>query len=436
MTDQSLLPELRAALLAAVEAGFEAQLQATEALTAIPSLRFAESPAQDFMAAQMRARGMDVDRFRLKPEDLRHLPGYSPTSGDYSNAWTVVGAHRAPVVTGRSLIINGHVDVVPTGPADMWETPPFTPRRADGWLYGRGSGDMKAGLIAGLAALDAIRAAGYMPAADVFVQSVIDEECTGLGTLSCLHRGYQADAVLIPEPLQEQLVTAQVGVTWFQVTLRGKPLHVRDTESDTNAILAAYDVVNSLRRLEKRWNALRMEDPDFAGIERAIALNIGRIEGGDWASSVPAWCRFHARIATFPGQDQARARDEIRAAVQEAAADNAFLRLNPPEVMFEGFQAEGFRLAQDASPRVAFARAHHSVTGNAPQNVATTATTDARFYALYANTPSLVFGPLAEGIHGTDERVNLASLKRVTAIVALFIADWCGVKSISGGDER
>lgn len=138
----------------------------------------------------------------------------------------MVGAHRAGRPGGKSLIMNGHIDVVPTGPLDMWSTPPFQPRRDGRWLYGRGSGDMKAGVAAMLGAFDAIRRAGFRPAADLYLQSVVEEECTGNGALACLARGYRADAALIPEPVSDGLLRAQVGVLWFQVHVRGLPVHV------------------------------------------------------------------------------------------------------------------------------------------------------------------------------------------------------------------
>lgn len=93
-------------------------------------------------------------------------------------------------------------------------------------MYGCGAGDMKAGLAANLFALDALRRLSFAPAADVHYQSVVEEECTGNGSNACLQRGYRADAALIPEPFAEDLVVAQLGVLWFQVHLKGIPVHV------------------------------------------------------------------------------------------------------------------------------------------------------------------------------------------------------------------
>jgi acetylornithine deacetylase len=155
---------------------------------------------------------------------------------------------------GRSLILQTHVDVVPTGPVDMWTHQPFDPVIEGDWLYGRGGADMKAGHDANLCCLDALRRIGMQPAATVYVQSVVEEESTGNGALMTHLRGYRADAVLILEPEEEMLVRANVGVLWFQVEVRGIPVHVREMANGANAIDAADRVIAELRRLEADWN--------------------------------------------------------------------------------------------------------------------------------------------------------------------------------------
>ena len=152
-----------------------------------------------------------MDRWAIDVEKIENHPGFSPVKVDYSNAINVVGTHQPGTIQGRSLILNGHVDVVPTGPLEMWARPPFEPSIDEGWLYGRGGADMKAGLCANVFALDALRRLGLQPAGTVHVQSVTEEECTGNGALSALVRGYRADAALIPEPEENMLVRANVG---------------------------------------------------------------------------------------------------------------------------------------------------------------------------------------------------------------------------------
>ena len=427
--------DLKTRLCDAVDAAFDREIDFLSELTAHPSTRGNEQSAQEFMARALTARGYDVDRWQIDVEEIRHLPGFSPVLGPYEDAVNVVGTRRARTGTGRSLILNGHIDVVPEGPLDMWDSPPFEPRVEGGWLYGRGGGDMKAGLAANLFALDALTACGLAPAGDVFYQSVVEEECTGNGALACLARGYAADAALIPEPFSERLVSAQLGVIWFQVHLKGLPTHVAYAGSGANAIEAAIPLIRALHEMEHRWNAAENRPGDYAHMEHALNLNIGRIEGGDWTSSVPAWAVFDVRMAIFPGQSIEAAKTEIEQVILDAARENDFLRNSLPDIVYHGFHAEGYALSQDSSARAgaaitALEQAHHAATGEALVREAITATTDARFFGLYADTPALVYGPRAEAIHGFNERVELDSIKRVTKATAMFIADWCGVEEI------
>jgi acetylornithine deacetylase len=416
-------------ILAAVEAGFDDQVKLTAELTAFPSLRGAEATAQDFMAENYRNRGLAVDRWKIEVDDIRHLPGFSPVAVSYENAFNVVGVHRPREAKGRSLILNGHIDVVPAGPLDLWSRPPFSPHVENGWLYGRGAGDMKAGLIAAMTAFDALDRLGYRPAAEVYLQSVIEEECTGNGALACLQRGYRAEAALIPEPMGDCYETAQLGVMWFQVKVRGRPTHVGHAGQGSNAIEACFPVIAGLHRLEAEWNAA--PHPIWAEHRHPVNFVVSKIEGGDWTSSVPSWCTFDMRISFYPGQSLESVRQAVEDAVREAARGDSFLANNPPEVVYHGFQAEPYIADKTDAIRSVLAEGHQVVFGEALKGIAGTATTDARFFGLYADIPALVYGPDAEDYHGFDERVNLESLRKVTQTIALFVAEWCGLEKRS-----
>lgn len=426
--------QIETQILQAVDARFDEQMQFLLALSAYPSTRGNEQVAQNFMASALTERGYAVDKWEIDVNDIAHLPGFSPVAGNYEEAVNVVGTRRSNG-TGKSLILNGHIDVVPVGPTDMWDTPPFEPHMDGGWMYGRGVGDMKAGLTTNLYALDALRDLGFAPAGDVYYQSVVEEECTGNGALACLQRGYKADAALIPEPFAEDLVTAQVGTLWFQVHLKGIPVHVAYAGSGSNAIEAAIPLIAALHEMEARWNLPDCRHSGFHDHNHALNLNIGKITGGDWASSVPAWCIFDVRMGLFPGQDMQEAKREIEDVLKHASQENEFLRTNQPEIVYHGFQAEGYALSDDRTSNAekaitALEDAHHNVTGKDLDKVAVTATTDARFFGLYADIPALVYGPKAEAIHGFNERVDLESVRRVTQTTALFIANWCGLEKL------
>jgi acetylornithine deacetylase len=415
-------------IMNAVDETFDRQTAVLADLVRIPSVRYREAPAQDMMARLFKEEGLGVDRWQIRIDDIKHLPGYSPKQVDYDDAWNVVGTWRPASPKGRSLILNGHIDVVPEGPHDMWTAPPFEPRIKDGWMYGRGSGDMKAGLVLNHYALIALRRLGWRPAADVYMQSVVEEECTGNGALACLQRGYRADAALIPEPSGGTMTIAQVGVMWFQVRVTGHPVHVYKADAGSNAIESAYRLIQALRELEKEWNARKVNDRHFHDHHHPVNFNVGRIAGGDWASSVPAWCTFDMRAGVLPSQTLAEARREIEDCVRRAAANDPFLGNAPPSVTWEGFQAEPFVLKNHEQVRAVLAEAHQTVFGEALQDRTATGTADNRFFGLYAGTPALVYGPQSDDVHGFDERVNLESVRKITQSTALFIAQWCGLE--------
>lgn len=423
-------------ILKAVDDGFDAEVAFLSDLVAYPSLREHEHEAQRFIERVLAERGYVVDSWRIDVDDISDLPGFSPVHASYDNAHNVVATSKSETGMGRSLILNGHIDVVPEGPHEMWSRPPFEPWIKDNWMYGRGVGDMKSGLVAAIFALDALRSVGYRPAADVHIQSVIEEECTGNGALACLQRGYRAEAALIPEPFNEHLVMAQVGVIWLQVRIKGVPVHVLEAGAGFNAIEAVIPLIVALHVLERKWNSPERRSPLYGDVDHPLNLNVGKIRGGDWASSVPAWCDVDIRMGVFPGQDVEEATEEIEACIRDAADTMPFLKENPPEIVRNGFLAEGYALADDTSKasteaQKVLAQAHRGAAGQELKKLYATATTDARVFGLYADTPALVYGPIAERIHGLDERVDLDSVKRVTGAIALFIADWCGLEPLT-----
>lgn len=427
---QSLEPLLEDQIIKSVSEGLADQITFTQKLVRFPSVRGQEHTAQDFLYKEMKARGLTMDRWNIDLSDIESHPGFSPVDVDYSNAINVVGAHRPKNETGKSLILNGHIDVVPVGPLDMWETPPFEPRIEGDWLYGRGSGDMKAGLTANIFALDALRRIGYQPAATLYLQSVTEEECTGNGALSSLVRGYHADAAIIPEPMNNTLVRTNIGVIWFKVHVKGRPVHVADAGSGANAIDAAIYLIESLKTFEKERNAKKVEYPHFANLDKPINVNVGKISGGDWASSVPAWCTFEVRTALYPGEDATEGAKEIEDFIRSVSGKHSFLSNNPPEVEFNGFMAEGYVLEEGSAAELTLSVAHKRTFHEELVSGPSLAYLDGRVFMLYDDTPCLVYGPYSDNIHGFDERVSIKSIEKVTQTIALFIAMWCGLEKI------
>lgn len=420
----------RARIFAAVDAAFERQIATTIDFVRVPSTRGQEGPCQDMIGDLLRERGYEVDDWHIDQDDLKHLPGYGPVETDFSRARTVVGTWRPARETGRSLILQGHCDVVPAGPLDMWKHPPFSPVIEDGWLHGRGAGDMKSGTIAALFALDALKAAGLAPAGRIHFQSVIEEESTGLGALSTLQRGYRADACLIVEPTDGHVMRAQVGVIWFRLKVRGEPVHASRATTGFNAIKATFHVMQALEGLEREWNERAHSDPHFGTHPHPLNLNPGIVHGGDWASSVPAWCDLDCRIGILPDWSVAECQREIEECVARAAAAHPFLAESPPEIVWSGFLSPGYRVTGADEMEGVLAEAHGLTWGGTPEDSAFTGLTDARFYGLDYGIPALCYGATMEGAHAFNERVEVESLRKLTKSVALFVAGWCGTTSV------
>jgi acetylornithine deacetylase/succinyl-diaminopimelate desuccinylase-like protein len=238
------------------------------------------------------------------------------------------------------------------------------------------------------------------------------------------------DACFIPEPTSGKMVRSQVGVIWFRLKVRGFPVHVFEAGSGSNAITAAYHLIQALEKLEAEWNERAKSDRHFKAVTHPINFNPGIIKGGDWASSVPAWCDVDCRIAILPSWSVADCQAEILACVSTAARDHRFLSNNPPEVEWSGFLSEGYELKDSAEPEAAFGKAYTAVYGGAVEDLVFTALTDTRFYGLNYNIPSLCFGASGAAMHGFNEYVDLDSLRKSTKATALFIAEWCGVEKI------
>ncbi|WP_449281302.1 ArgE/DapE family deacylase [Leucobacter sp.] len=415
--------DLAERILAAVDAQFDEQLAATADLVASPSLRAGEEPAQDLIEGRLRDLGLEVDRWTIASPELEAHPGFGPSTVDYTAMTNVVGTYRPEQELGRSLILNGHIDVVPEGPESQWSRSPWDAEIRDGWMYGRGAGDMKAGLISNLYAFDAIRKAGLELTGRVHLQSVVEEECTGNGSLAALLRGYEADAVIISEPEEDALVRANVGVLWFTARVSGSPTHPREMANGFNAIDAAYEVIAALREIEEEWNRDRANHRYFEDLDHPINFNIGGIRGGDWPSSVPAWCELRVRVATYPGTTADEAWGEIASCVERAAAGSSFeVQLIP-----DGFYAEGYVLEPGSDAEGLLEQTHEAVFSEELTSFTTPGYLDGRVFVNYGNMPTLVYGPVSENIHGFDERVSIESVRRCTKSMALFLASWCGV---------
>ncbi|WP_316186925.1 MULTISPECIES: ArgE/DapE family deacylase [unclassified Bradyrhizobium] len=415
-------------LAAAVDANFAKQVAFLQQLVQFRSLRGEEAPVQDWLAGEFETRGYQVDRFSLEDVDLMRHPKAAPMDSIALDGSQQVVATLDGAGKGRSLILQGHIDVVPEGPTDLWNDPPYEGIVRDGWMIGRGAQDMKAGVSAMIFALDAIKAAGFVPDGRIHLETVTEEESTGNGALSTLMRGYTADACLIPEPTGHTLTRAQVGAIWFRLRVRGTPVHVAYAETGTNAILSAMHLIRAFQEHTQGINVRAKSNAWFASVKDPIKFNVGIIKGGDWASSTPAWCDLDCRLGVLPGETPAQAMAGIEQCLAKAQAADSFLSENPVELVWSGFQADPAVCEPGSAAEAALAEVHARVFEKPLDVRLSTAVNDTRYYQVDYGIPALCYGPYGIGPHAFDERVDLDSVRKTTLSIAMFVAQWCGLR--------
>lgn len=424
---RTLDPGARRAILDAADGLRDDTVRLLDRLVRHRSLLGQEQSCLAEMEEVYRSLGLAPRRVAVEPAALADHQGFSPPLIDYAGRDPVVAVHRPATGGGRSLLLQGHVDVVPEGAPDLWTTPPYEPAIRNGRMYGRGAADMKAGIAAYVSAFRALRSAGLQPAAEVQLAAVIEEECTGNGALAVMQALPTPDACLIPEPGPgyPALYVAEVGVVWAWVTVTGKPVHVRDMQAGVNAIEAAAAIAARFKPYEAEMNAGERRHPAFAGDNHPINVNLGTIEGGEWNSSVPTRARIGLRVGVMPGYSCRQVARDIEQLVAEAVAGLNGARAT---VEFKGFMADGCTFPADQPIAQLVERLHDEQTGTSLRHYAATGLTDARFYRLYQDTQATCYGPDSDNIHGIDESVGLDSLHQVTRVLALTIAEWCGVE--------
>ena len=394
-------------------------------LVAEPSTLENEAAVMAVMESELNKLSFDPYRVAIDPVKLSKHPGFAPVPWSYEGRYNVAAKREASAEGGRSVIFNGHLDVVSAEPLGLWETDPFNPVERDGWLYGRGAGDMKSGVAAMTYAVHAVEKVGFGFKAPVTIEAVIEEECGGNGALACVAAGHDVEAVLIPEPMSHAILTAQLGVLWFKVSLSGVPRHVQEAQAGVNAIEKCIPLIGALRTLEAEMN--QDVHPVYADIEHPINLNVGIIKGGDWPSTVPAAAEFHCRLSFFPGESYEQTCGRIIDTIAGATRQDPWLVDNQPQVEFYGFRSEGHVADRNQPAFNTLNDCHREMFGRDAEDSISTATTDVRAYHHYASAQATCYGPVAENIHAANERVKIESVIQTAKVYALFLARWCGL---------
>jgi len=326
---------------------------------------------------------------------------------------------------GRSLILNGHTDVVSPEPLGAWTMDPFAARvvpgqgnRSRGRMYGRGTQDMKSGVIANLFAVRALKESGIRLQGNLILQSVIEEEAGGGGgTLACFQRGYLADGFIATEPHWRDVAIAHPGILYII------------------AMLGEWDRERAARLHYEPFERL---DP---AARRSCHLNVGVVRAGDWPSTVPGRAEIEVRMSFVPGETEDGIKRQIAERIGAVAQHSPWLRDHPPRIEYFGWHSEPW-LQDERHPFVQSFMQCMADLRRAPSRHATRAYADEALPILAGSTagldtrlagaygvPALAWGPQGGGLHGADEYVELDAVIEVARTLAVFATRWCGVAS-------
>lgn len=417
----SRLSPLEQALVDSIDpARIERELRA---ILAIPSVTGDEESVQAAIAGLMAESGLVVERVATDPVELAGDPDWPGSEVDRATLPVVIG--RAGPTGGRRVIVLGHVDVVPVGDESLWRSPPWVPTLADGALFGRGAVDMKGGVIAGLAAVRAAAAAGGAEgtglAGELMFVTVPSEEDGGGGMLAAIRAGVTGDAAVIPEPSALDIVTAHAGAVTFRLTITGKAAHASKRREGVSALDKLRVLTDALVADEARRNAAERR-PRMVALGLPYPTIIGKVGGGEWASTVIDRIVAEGRYGVRLGDEWPAAEVELRATIAAACAADPWLRDHPATVEITGGRFSSSEIADDHPLPASLAQAIGDALGRRPAFLAEPYGADMRLLIREGGTPTVIFGPGApEVAHAPNEHVPLDDVIRCAQALAVWL---------------
>jgi succinyl-diaminopimelate desuccinylase len=331
--------------------------------------------------------------------------------------WNIV-AERRWGKGGRTLIFNGHLDVVPAGNPSQWKFPPFRGTLSKGRIYGRGASDMKGGIASFIHALSTIeRSKMRLRQGAVVLHLVSDEESHGRQGMGFLTQkeGIRGDAALVGEPTDLQPVIAQKGALWLRISTLGKSAHGSRPHLGVNA-------VEKMMKLMERLNSIPLEtEHPLLG---KPTLNVGTIQGGTKINIVPDRCEIEADRRILPGEKKEEVLEKMKETLDSLRSRDPFFQYRIEEIDFAepsevNPEEEIVKIAVDAI---------QEVMGKKPSLRAFSGFTDSRFYINQCHIPTLIFGPgEVDQSHTTDESVEVEALVQAARIYGLIVANYLSV---------
>jgi len=420
--DDSLAETIRTA----VQARREDAVSLLQELVRTPSVTGEEGAVGEVVERAFSERGLDVDSWDATPEEMEPYRDHVGEQDSYENRPNVAGVRRGEG-GGRSILLNAHVDTVDPGDPAAWRGDPLSGTLEGDLLYGRGSCDMKGGLVTHLIALDAISDLGLKLRGDVTVAATVGEENGGLGALSTVLRGYRADAAIITEPTRLALVPAQGGSLVFRLKIPGRSAHAAVRDEGVSALEKFVPIFENLRELEEERNGV-LSHPLYDGLRNKVPINIGVVRAGNWASTVPESLVAEGRVGLIPGEEVDPFKDLVSERISAVAERDPWLRKHPPELTWFGGQFEPAEVESDAPIWEAVKKAHERVTGEEPSVEGVPYGADMRLFIRFGGMPCVMYGAGdARVAHASDEHISVTELLTAASTLACLLADWCGV---------
>lgn len=391
-----------------------------------PSTSGNELQAQTLIADRLKENGLDVDVWIPQYEELVKSIFFNSLREDYEGSPNVVGVLKGKSREGRSVILNGHIDVVPAGDESKWKYEPYAGDVVDGKLYGRGTTDMKGGNMATLIALETVIALDVQLKGDIIYESVIEEETGGAGTLSAIQRGYQADVTIIPEPSEMRIFPKQQGSLWFDIDVTGISAHGGTRYEGVSALEKGWIVFNEILKLEEKRNAPLRKDPLYKGNPIPIPINIGQFNGGHFPSAVAERARIQGRYGVAPGETIEEAKQAFQAMLDHLKCIDSWFEKYPATVKWGGIHLPPGGCDMDHPMLKILQEKYVDVEKEEPVMAGSTWGTDGGLLTQAGGMPSIVFGPGTTSMaHFTDEYIELDKMFRTAEIITLAILEWC-----------
>lgn len=404
----------------------ESITELTQNLMRVPSVTgsAAEAELQHAIATDMTQLGAEVDLWPIDLEATLADPDFPGLEAERTEAYGMVASFGDG--DGPTVILNGHVDVVPEGDLALWQHSPWDAALHDGAIYGRGACDMKGGLAAQIAVLRAIKQSGVNIRGRILFQAVASEEDGGLGTFATMKRGYTGDYALVCEPTSTNLVIACAGALTFRLTMHGKSVHAAVPDQGVNVLDKFLMVREGLRALNARRNS--EVNPLMAAFNTPYPISIGKLSAGNWPSSVPDYLEAEGRLGVIIGEPIEEARRQFEAAVAEICADDPWLSEHPAEVEWSGGQFASGQLSPEQPLLDIVRNAHSQMAGWEASVQGAPYGSDLRLLQ-QAGIPTLHYGPgNVRDAHAPNESVPVDETLRAAQVLALVLGELCGLE--------